>query len=319
MFIQAGSIPTMCEVARRHTLADIHAFIQKHSTDIGSWLPPAVHTSIADLEKVVNESVTTSRPYRPHNDRRHRAPTWQNKNWNNFRNFQPTKVLSQETPASQFRTIFNKLTDASLSDTVVHLKELLVEQSPDAVSKTCEELVNIVLKGTVASPGNADLYARFLLSCKNQGDDTAGLTLAAMNQLRELCVKRASKADKPKDESYDALCAANAVNDATTAYLRLAVHCERVGVLAAGSTGLLMKKLATRLAKLGTTADDKSAAEVLVARLVSAQEALGGAPSADVRAAMDLVLKHCEKRSEYPGLGNKVRFTLMDYYDTLDD
>lgn len=309
----------MCEVARTYTLSEIHSFIQKHAANIGSWLPSEVHTSIADLEKVVSESVTTARPYRPHHDRRQRAPTWQNKNWNNFRNFQPTKVLSHETPASRFRTVFNKLTDASLGDTVTHLKELIAEQPADAVGKTNEELAEVVLKGVVASPGNADLYARYLLACKNQGASTSGLTLTVMDRLRDLCVKRASKAENPKDESYDALCAANKINDTTTAYLRLAVLCERVGVLAVGSTGLLMKKLATRLTKLGAAASDKPAAEVLVARLVSALEALGGPPGADVKAAMDTVLANCGKRSEFPGLGNKVRFTLMDYYDTLEE
>jgi hypothetical protein len=312
----------MCDVARRYTLPDIHAFIQKNADSIGSWLPAAVHESISDLEKVVTESVSATRPYRPHPARRQPAPTWQNKNWNNFRSFKPTKVLSSETPMSRFRMIFNKLTESSVADTVAGLATILNEPGLEDVEATLaanNELAEVVLKGTVASPGNADLYARFLLACRSADAPTGALAVCVIDQLRQLCVKRSSKSVKPKDDSYDALCVANAENDTTTAYLRLAVLSERVGVLSAGSTGLLMKKLATRLSRLGTVAEDKAEAEVLVARLIGALEALGGKPTTEVKEAIDATMENCAKRSEYPGLGNKVRFTLMDYYDTLEE
>ena len=310
----------MCEVARRHTLADIHAFIGKHATDIDSWLPAEVLQSIADLERVVTESVvTTARPQRGQHQRRHAAPVWQNKNWDNFRSFKPTKVLSSETPASLFRGIFNKMTEKSLSDTIKQLIVIMGNIEGD-VREVCKSMASVVLSGTAASPGSAPLHAQFLHQCRADALMSTHLPLLAqlvVEELRTVCVKQTAKATRPEDATYDALCAANAINDRNTAYLRLAVLCERQGVLSPGSTAVLMKRLANRLAKLGATAEDKTEAEVLVVRLVSAQEALGGPPSDDVRAGMDKVLANCGKRSEYPGLGNKVRFTLMDYYDTL--
>lgn len=307
----------MCDVARRYQLPEIHAFIQKSGDKIASWLPAAVHASIADLERVVTESVTApARPYRgPQRGRRAQAPTWQNKDWENFRTFKATKVLSSDTPVSQFRTIFNKMTDKAMAGTVTQLGELLT--TVDDRDSVCMDLAEVVLVGTAASPGNADLYARFLGACQAPHGHSEEMTRAVMDKLRALCTKQTAKVEFPKDDSYDALCTANAANDRGTAYLRLAVLSERYGVLSPGSTSLLTKRVATRLAKLGKLATEKPEAEVLVARLVSALEATGAPPSAGVRAAIDAVLSNCEKRSENPGMGNKVRFTLLDYYDTL--
>jgi hypothetical protein len=224
-------------------------------------------------------------------------------------------VLSSDTPVSKFRTIFNKMTDKSMAGTVTQLGELLA--TVDDRTSLCTELAEVVLVGTSASPGNADLYARFIRACQAPDGYAEEMTRAVMDKLRALCTKQTAKVEIPKDDSYDALCTANATNDRGTAYLRLAVLSERYGVLSPGSTSLLTKRVATRLAKLGKLATEKPEAEVLVARLVSALEATGTPPSAAVRAAIDTVLSNCEKRSEYPGMGNKVRFTLLDYYDTL--
>ena len=265
----------------------------------------------------MTESVQVAhRPHRGAHHHRHRAPVWQNKDWDNFRSFKATKVLSSTTPVSRFRTIFNKLTAGTAKAAVAELQEVMKEvaESDDGH----DAMAMVVLDGTAASPGNADLYAAFILLCMSAGGGASALASTVMTKLRGICVKQTSKASQPADGTYEALCTANAINDRTTAYLRLAVLCERQGVLTAGSTAKLLQKLANRLAGLGKVAEDKPEAEVLVARLVSAQEALGGPPSAEVRAAMDTVLKNCEKRSEYPGLGNKVMFTLMDYYDTLE-
>jgi hypothetical protein len=311
----------MCDVGRRYTLAEMHAFISKNAPKIDSWLPPAVHNSIRDLERVVTESVQVApRPHRGAHHHRHqqRGPVWQNKDWDNFRSFKATKVLSSTTPVSRFRTIFNKLTAGTAHAAVAELQEVMQEVGEDDEGN--DAMAMVVLDGTAASPGNADLYASFILLCMSvgQGGGASALASRVMTKLRGICVKQASKASQPADGTYEALCTANAINDRITAYLRLAVLCERQGVLTAGSTAKLLQKLANRLASLGTVAKDKPEAEVLVARLVSAQEALGGPPSVEVRASMDTVLNNCEKRSEYPGLGNKVMFTLMDYYDTLE-
>jgi hypothetical protein len=304
----------MCAVApRRFELAEIHTFIHKNNHKIGSWLPAAVHASITDLERVVAESVSVStRPRRGHHHR-HQAPTWQNKNWENFRSFKPTKVLTSETPVSRFRTAYNKMTDATMDKTMAELGTLIDESSD--VPALCADLADVVLTGTAASPGNADLYARFIRMC--QADGKSVMAEAVMTKLRAECVKKSAKAEPRADDSYDALCTANAANDKNTAFLRLAVLCERHGVLSPGSTALLLKKLSGRLAKLGASADDKPEAEVLVARLIGALEALGGRPSEAVDASIEIVLANCEKRREYPGLGNKVLFTLLDYRDTL--
>lgn len=305
----------MCDVARRYTLAEIHAFINENTAHIDGWLPASVHASISNLERVVTESMqTTSRPQRGTHPRHHRGPVWQNKDWDNFRNFKPTKVLSATTPVSQFRTIFNKMTADSVHSAVTELQKVMKD-----MTESDEAMTMVVLDGTAASPGNADLYALFIMLCMGQATGGASaLASSVMTKLRGICVKQTSKASQPSDKTYEALCVANAINDRNTAYLRLAMLCEKQGVLTAGSTAKLLQRLANRLAQLGTVVEHKPEAEVLVARLVSAQEALGGPPSADVRSAMNTVLANCDKRSEYPGLGNKVMFTLMDYYDTLD-
>lgn len=306
----------MCDVARRYTLADMHAFINANAAHIDNWLPAAVYASISDLERVVTESVqTTTRPHRGAHPRHNHGPVWQNKEWNKFRNFKSTKVLSAITPVSQFRTIFNKLTADSLRSSVTELQKVMKD-----MTESENAMAMVVLEGTAASPGNADLYAQFIMLCMGQSQAAGGafaLASSVMTMLRGICVKHTSKASQPSDDTYDALCVANAINDRNTAYLRLAMLCEKRGVLTAGSTAKLLQRLANHLAKLGTVVEHKPEAEVLVSRLVSAQEALGGPPSADVRAAMDTVLANCHKRSEFPGLGNKVMFTLMDYFDTL--
>jgi len=326
----------MCDTAQRYSLADVHSFICKNASKIEHWLPEAVRQSLQELEKVVSDNVATTqlnvygnrhgggnwrggggaRMHRGHHDGGKRgSPQWKNDNWDNFRTFKATKVLSSETPTTKFRVLFNKMTDGSLPDTVKHMAELLAKVTTDEV---VHEMAQVVLDGVRASPGNADLYARFLRALQEASNERAmELARVTIDRLRTDCVANTTKAAKQENDSYDAMCVANAANDSRTTHLKLAVLCEKHGVLAPGSTTLLLKRLAKKLTKLGTKAEDKASVEVLTARLVSVLEVTGAAPVPEVRAAIDLVLEHCGQKSEFPGLKNKVQFTLMDYLDTL--
>lgn len=329
----------MCDTARRYSLSEVHAFICKNAKEIDGWLPEAVRVSLQELEKVVSDNAATTqlniygnchgggggnwrggnRMHRGHHDSGKRgAPQWKNDNWDNFRTFKVTKVISTKTPTTRFRALFNKLTEAKLADTVKQVAELLAGVPDD---EELHGMAGVILDVTKASPGNADLYAIFLRGLQLAGGEaprTLALATLAMDKLRAACVANTTKAAQQEDDSYDAMCAANAINDNNTTYLKLAVLCEKHQALAEGSTALLLKRLAKKLTKLGTKAEDKNVAEVLTSRLVSVLEATGAAPIPEVRTAIDTVLEHCGKRSDYPGLKNKVQFTLMDYLDTLN-
>lgn len=319
------------QAAQPYTLEFIHSIVTKTAPTIGKWLPSAVHASLVDLEKVVSETVHAPPPSRQNNRHHggnrgyHRSskpnnqPQWQNKNWDNFRSFKATQVLSSETPVSKFRTAFNKLTDKTTKSTVVTLNDILGEVEKSDETTVLPEMANAVLKGAIASPGNCDLYAQFLSQCATNGAVTNNFTACVLFTLKNHCIKQTTKANTPEDDSYDALCAANEANDKSTTHLKLAVLCEKYGVLAPGSTGLLLQKVAKKLAKLGSKKEDKFEAEVLVTRLVTVLEANGAKPSDTLREIMDTIVSNCGKKSEFPGLGNKVMFTLMDYFDTLEE
>lgn len=332
----------MCDTARRYPLSEVHAFICKNASKIDHWLPKAVRESLQELEKVVSDNAATtqlnvyghrnggsnwrggSRVNRGHHDSgsKREAPQWKNDNWNNFRTFKATKVISTKTPTTKFRTLFNKLTEGKLKDTIGQVSDLLQEVLDE---KELDNMANVILDFAKASPGNADLYAAFLRGLQIAGSGglhetpkTRILATVAIDKLRASCVANTTKVAHHEDDSYDAMCAANATNDGNTTYLKLAVLCEKHGVLTAGSTALLLKRLGKKLTRLGTKVEDKGTAEVLTSRLVAVLEATGVGPIPEVRTAIDTVLEHCRKRADYPGLKNKVQFTLMDYLDTLD-
>lgn len=337
----------MCETARRYSLSEVHAFLCRNASQIDNWLPEAVKISLQELEKVVSDNGTTAqvnvysnrhgggnwrggnRIHRGHHDsgKSGGAPQWKNDSWDNFRIFKETKVISTKTPTTRFRAMFNKLTEAKLTDTVNHVAELLLVVLDD---KELHGMANVILDVTKASSGNANLYAAFLRGLQLASGEgpvhskpseemkTQVLANITMDKLRAECVTNTTKAVQPEDDSYDAMCVANAINDNNTTCLKLAVLCEKHQVLKAGSTALLLKRLAKKLTKLGTKAEDKNTIEVLTSRLVSVLEATNTTPNPEVREAIDIVLKHCENRTEYPGLKNKVQFTLMDYLDTLN-
>jgi len=327
----------MCDTARRYSLSEVHAFICKNASKINGWLPIAVRDSLLELEKVVSDNSASTqlniyghrnggsnwrgsnRVHRGHHDggSKRGAPQWKNDNWDNFRTFKATKVISTKTPTTKFRTLFNKLTEEKLADTIDHVSELLSEVSDD---EELHGMANVILDFAKASPGNADLYAAFLRRLQlasGEAQKTQALAMVAIDKLRTNCVANTTKVAQQEDDSYDAMCVANATNDGDTAYLKLAVLCEKHGVLTEGSTALLLKRLAKKLTKLGTKAEDKSVVEILTSRLVTVLEATTTAPIPEVRAAIDTVLEHCGRRADYPGLKNKVQFTLMDYLDTL--
>jgi len=264
----------MCDTARRYPLSEVHAFICKNASKIDSWLPEAVQNSLQELEKVVSDNVATTqlnvygsrnggsnlrggvRVNRGHHDNGcyRRAPQWKNDNWDNFRTFKATKVISIKTPTTKFRTLFNKLTEEKLTDTISHVSELLQEVSDE---EELRGMANVILDFAKASSGNADLYAMFLRGLQLAGGDgpqetskARMLAMVAMDKLRASCVSNSTNVAEQEDDSYDAMCAANVTNDSNTTYLKLAVLCEKHGVLTAGSTSLLLKRLGTRCSSI---------------------------------------------------------------------
>jgi hypothetical protein len=319
-----------------YPLSFIHSMVTKIAPTIDGWLPAAVHASLQELEVVVAQIAHAPPPSRqPHRSRdRHNnyqmgrsnfgsatskgsgRPEWSNENWDNFRSFKATKVLSAETPVSRFRSVFNKLTAGTLNSSVSALEKIIAEEELE--NEGLVELAKILLKGCVASPGNCDLYAEYLSKCSMSGATGKSFTVSVLDGLRAVCVKGSSKVSEPENESYDALCEANEANDKATTFLKMAVLCEKRGVLASGSTGVLLLKVARRLSKLGADKQHKFTAEVLVSRLILVLEARGEKPSADMRSILNEVATRCEDKKNNPGLGNKVLFTLMDYFDTIE-
>ncbi len=325
------------QVAQPYSLSFIQTMVAKIAPSIDTWLPEAVHISLQDLESVVSQIAHAPPPSRQYNrGGRHRQggfqmsrsnfgsgnakasgrPEWSNENWDNFRSFKATKVLSAETSVSQFRSVFNKLTSSSLVSSVIALEKII--KAEGLVGEGIVELAKILLKGCVASPGNCDLYAHFLSKCSKSGEHGHSFTASVLDGLKVVCIKSSAKVCEPEDETYDALCNANEANDKNTTFLKMAVLCEKHEVLASGSTAVLLLKVAKRLAKLGKEKSHKFTAEVLVSRLILVLEAKGGKPSAEMRQILNEIVQRSEDKTNNPGLGNKVLFTLMDYFDTLE-
>ena len=320
-----------------YSLSFIQAMVAKIAPSIDTWLPKAVHASLQDLESVVSQIAHAPPPSRQYNrggrDRQggfqmsrsnfgsgnaksSGRPEWSNENWDNFRSFKATKVLSAETPVSQFRSVFNKLTASSLVGSVTALEKIIRDEGLEGESIV--ELSKILLKGCVASPGNCDLYAEFLSKCSKSGAHGHSFTASVLDGLKLVCIKNTAKVSEPENETYDALCNANEANDKNTTFLKMAVLCEKHGVLATGSTGALLLKVGKRLSKLGAEKSHKFTAEVLISRLILVLEAKGEKPSAEMRQILNEIVQRCEDKKNNPGLGNKVLFTLMDYFDTLE-
>ena len=319
-----------------YTLSFIHSMLTKIAPTIDGWLPAAVHASLQELEVVVAQIAHAPPPSRQSHRGRDRhnnyqmgrsnfgsaasksggRPEWSNENWDNFRSFKATKVLSAETPVSRFRSVFNKLTAATLRGSVAALEKIISEEK--LVGDGLVELAKILLKGCVASPGNCDLYAEYLGECSRSSETGKAFTSSVLEGLRSVCVKGASKVSEPENETYDALCEANEANDKATTFLKMAVLCEKRGVLGPGSTGTLLLKVVRCLNKLGAEKQHKFTAEVLVSRLILVLEARGEKPASDIRTTLSEVATRCEDKKNYPGLGNKVLFTLMDYFDTIE-
>lgn len=325
------------QVPQRYSLSFVQTMVAKIAPSIDEWLPKAVHASLKDLESVVSQIAHAPPPSRQYNrgarDRQggfqisrsnfgsgtaksSGRPEWSNENWDNFRSFKATKVLSAETPVSQFRSVFNKLTASSLVVSVTALDKIIENEKLEGQSIV--ELAKILLKGCVASPGNCDLYAQFLGKCSKSSAHGHAFTASVLDGLKMVCIKSSAKVNEPENETYDALCCSNEANDKNTTFLKMAVLCEKHGVLATGSTGALLLKVAKRLAKLGAEKSHKFTAEVLISRLILVLEAKGGKPSAEMRQLLNGIVRRCEDKKNNPGLGNKVLFTLMDYFDSLE-
>ena len=180
------------------------------------------------------------------------------------------------------------------------------------------KLAKILLKGCVASPGNCDLYAEFLSKCSQSSSVGHSFTESVLEGLKTVCIKSTAKVSEPDNETYDALCNANEANDKHTTFLKMAVLCEKHHVLSEGSTAVLLMKVAKKLAKLGAEKSHKFSAELLVSRLVLVLEAKGDKPTIKMREILNEVARRSEDKKNNPGLGNKVLFTLMDYFESLE-
>ena len=267
--------------------------------------PPEAVASLKELARLVGTPGYSRTP-------NFRAESFENKQWDNFRNFKQTVILKAETKVDEaivkVRTLLNKLSAANYDATVATLCET-VATSPLSEAETaqlCEAIVAI----SGANAYYAPLYARMTKSLAAAVPGMSAAIAAAVAGLRDALGELAYV---PASD-YDAFCAMNATKDKRRGQGAYVIGLAAGGVVDTVCVQDIVSRVADTVRAGLDTKDQRTHVEDMVSMLVLFVE--------QGRAVLDLVPSEqlladiaAMSRKQHLGLSSKTVCICMDFVD----
>ncbi len=243
------------------------------------------------------------------------AASFENKQWENFRNFKPTVLVKTETKVEEamlkVRTLLNKLSTANYDATVAELGKLFAASplSSEETAELCEAIVAI----SGSNSYYAGLYAKMTKSLMSMLPGLGAVVGGAVDSLRGALgeLKHIPAAD------YDAFCAMNAAKDRRKgqgAYVICLAECGVIGAeLASGIVVCVADSIRSSM-------DDQTQREhvddmvaMLVLFVTQGRSVLGEGSGAE-KLLEEIA---ASSRKAHPGLSSRTICACMDFCDAL--